>query len=182
MPFFKLDAVTTLQGHELFSLLRIFLSGGLDDYKTWESEHPASIEKYGLHQAQLERKIRLLTLASLGFQNIGRDVSYATLASTLKVDQSEVERWVIDVIRAGLVSGKLSQSSRVFHITRSTSRAFEQDQWVALEQRLVAWQNGLTAVLAVVNSAREKGNERSTGENHKATSTELPAQTQSVTA
>ena len=129
-----------------------------------------------LDRAQLERKIRLLTLASLGFQNIGKDVPYATLASTLHVDQSEVERWVIDgafslfafasfpptsspVIRAGLVSGKLSQSSRVFHITRSTSRVFEQDQWAALEQRLLAWQTGLAAVLAVVASAREKGTE-----------------------
>jgi translation initiation factor 3 subunit M len=136
-----------------------------------------SYSRLGLDQTQLERKIRLLTLASLGFQNIGKGVPYATLASTLQVDQSEVERWVIDgvfspftltsisptlllVIRAGLVSGKLSQSSRVFRITRSTSRVFEQDQWVALEQRLVAWQTGLAAVLAVVTSAREKGSER----------------------
>lgn len=113
---FKIDAITNLQGHELFSLLRVFLSGGLEDYKKWESEHPESIEKHGncphhrcswgltltiqppsgLDRAQLERKIRLLTLASLGFQNIGKDVSYATLASALQVDQSEVERWVID--------------------------------------------------------------------------------------
>ena len=149
----------------------------------------------------MERKIRLLTLASLGFQNIGKDVPYATLASALQVDQSEVERWVIDgmhptfafaprqptsclVIRAGLVSGKLSQSSRVFHITRSTSRVFERDQWAALEQRLVAWQTGLAAVLAVVTSAREKGNERSSiGDNNfKTASTESAAQTQSVAA
>ena len=148
----------------------------------------------------MERKIRLLTLASLGFQNIGRDVPYATLASALRVDQSEVEKWVIDgmlshfvyksipptprlVIRAGLVSGKLSQSSRVFHITRSTSRVFERDQWAALEQRLVAWQTGLAAVLAVVASAREKGNERSIGDsNHKTVSTEPAAQPQPVAA
>ena len=142
----------------------------------------------------------MLTLASLGFQNIGKDVPYATLASALQIDQSEVERWVIEgmilplvhtsisltsclVIRAGLVSGKLSQSSRVFHITRSTSRVFERDQWAALEQRLVAWQTGLAAVLAVVTSAREKGNERSIGDNsYKTASTEPAAQPQSVTA
>lgn len=152
-----------------------------------------------LDQAQLERKIRLLTLASLGFQNIGKDVPYATIASDLQVDPSEVERWVIDgevspfaftsvpltppsVIRAGLVSGKLSQSSGAFHVTRSTSRAFERDQWVTLEQRLVAWQTGLASVLAVVESAREKGNERSIGENYKTASTELTAQKQSVAA
>ena len=88
----------------------------------------------------------------------------------------------LSVIRAGLVSGKLSQSSRVFHITRSTSRAFDQDQWVALEKRLAAWQTGLAAVLAVVTSAREKGSERSIGDNYKTASTELAAQTQPVAA
>ena len=217
---FKIDAIIKLQGHELFSLLRVFLSGELEDYKKWESEHSGSIEKYGdyphcrgprgltlksrpssgLDKAQLERKIRLLTLVSLGFQNIGKGVSYATLASALQVDQSEVERWVIDgifppfasasiqftphsVIRAGLVSGKLSQSSRVFHITRSTSRVFERDQWVALEQRLVAWQTGLAAVLAVVASAREKGVGGSIGDNnYKTTSTEPATQSQPVAA
>lgn len=44
---FKIDAIINLQGHELFSLLKVFLSGGLDDYKKWESKHSASIEKYG---------------------------------------------------------------------------------------------------------------------------------------
>lgn len=44
---FKIDAVIKLQGHELFSLLRVFLSGGLEDYKKWESEHSESIGKYG---------------------------------------------------------------------------------------------------------------------------------------
>lgn len=44
---FKIDAIIKLQDHELFSLLSIFLSGGLDDYKKWESKHSASIEKYG---------------------------------------------------------------------------------------------------------------------------------------
>ena len=44
---FKIDAIIKLQGHELFSLLRVFLSGGLEDYKKWESEHSGSVEKYG---------------------------------------------------------------------------------------------------------------------------------------
>ena len=50
----------------------------------------------GLDKAQLTRKIRLLSLASLGFQNIGNDLAYSKVASTLQVDVSEVEKWVID--------------------------------------------------------------------------------------
>ncbi len=49
-----------------------------------------------LDNAQLERKIRLLTLATLGFQNLGRDIPYKVVASIIQVQESEVERWVID--------------------------------------------------------------------------------------
>jgi hypothetical protein len=50
----------------------------------------------GLDAAQLERKIRLLSLADLGFQNIGQDLPYTQVATLLQVSPSEVERWVID--------------------------------------------------------------------------------------
>jgi len=36
-----------LQGHELFALLSVFLSGGLEDYQKWEAAYPESIGKYG---------------------------------------------------------------------------------------------------------------------------------------
>ena len=49
-----------------------------------------------LDKSQLERKIRLLTLATLAFQNVGRDVPYSVLSKALQVEQSDVERWVID--------------------------------------------------------------------------------------
>ena len=52
--------------------------------------------KKGLDAAQLERKIRLLALADLGFQNIGQDLPYAQVATSLQVPTTQVERWVID--------------------------------------------------------------------------------------
>jgi len=152
---FKIDAIVNLGDHELFSLLRVFLSGGLDAYNAWYFKHAAAIEKYNLDKAQLERKIRLLSLTSLGFENIGRDLPYSTIATTLQVDPSEVEKWVIDVIRAGLLSGKLSQTTQLLHVTRSTSRVFEREQWEVLEQRLAAWRTGLGAVLDIVASAQQ---------------------------
>lgn len=44
----------------------------------------------------LERKIRLLTLASLAAQNVGRDLPYAEIATALQIDETKVEVWVID--------------------------------------------------------------------------------------
>ncbi|KAJ6515439.1 PCI domain-containing protein [Mycena sanguinolenta] len=155
-PLFKLDAVVAAKNHELFSLLQIFLNDGLPQFKAWEEAHAGSLQKYQLESTHLMRKIRLLTLASLGFKNIGQDLPYAKVAEALQVEPSEVEKWVIDVIRAGLLSGKLSQTSQSLHITRSTARTFEREQWEALEKRLVAWKAGLAGVLEVVAAARKQ--------------------------
>ncbi|KAJ8086989.1 hypothetical protein PM082_005814 [Marasmius tenuissimus] len=154
---FKIDAVVASKDHELFSLLQVFLSGGLADFKSWESSHSGVLAKYNLEQSQLEHKIKLLTLASLGFKNVGQNLSYAAIAEALQVDISEVEKWVIDVIRAGLLWGKLSQTKQTLHITRSTARTFEREQWEALEKRLLAWKSGLSGVLEVVANARRQG-------------------------
>jgi len=63
---------------------------------------------------------------------------------------------VVVVIRAGLVWGKLSQTTQSLQVTRSTSRTFEREQWQALEKRLVAWKAGLENVLDVVASAKKQ--------------------------
>ena len=129
-----------------------------------------------LEKTGLERKIRLLTLASLGFQNVGRDLPYSTIAINLQIESSDVETWAIDgkspqllvqslyslgmfhtiVIRAGLLSGKLSQTTQTLHVTRSAARTFKREQWEALEKRLVAWKTGLTNVLEVVATAKKR--------------------------
>ncbi|KAI0080812.1 PCI-domain-containing protein [Panus rudis PR-1116 ss-1] len=155
-PLFRLDAVVAANKHELFALLQIFLNDGLEEYKAWEAAHGAALEKYNLDQAQLERKIRLLSLATLGFQNIGRDLPYSAVASALQVEESQVERWVIDGIRAGLISGKISQTAHTLHIVRATPRTFEREQWEALEKRLVAWKSGLAGILEVITAAKKK--------------------------
>ncbi|TBU32985.1 PCI-domain-containing protein [Dichomitus squalens] len=155
-PLFRLDAVVAAKDHELFALLQIFLNDGLAQYQQWASSHPDALSKYELDSSQLERKIRLLTLASLGFQNVGRDIPYSVIALALQVEPSQVESWVIDVIRAGLVSGKLSQTAQTLHVNRAAARAFEREQWELLEKRLQAWKTGLASVLETVSASRKK--------------------------
>ena len=127
-----------------------------------------------LDKSQLERKIRLLSLASLGFKHVGHDLSYTKVADALQVDVEEVEKWAIDgesrlsgsvfilthlipVIRAGLLWAKLSQTTQSLHVTRATARTLEREQWEALEKRLVGWKSGLAGVLEVVANARTQG-------------------------
>jgi translation initiation factor 3 subunit M len=153
-PLFKLDAVLAAQAHPLFALLRIFLSGGLDDLHAWQNAHADTAMEFGLDSAQLERKIRLLALADLGFQNIGQDLPYAQVAASLQVPATQVERWVIDAIRAGLLTAKLAQPAQTLRVTRAAARAFRPQEWALLVKRLAGWRAGLAGVLDVVAAAR----------------------------
>jgi hypothetical protein len=133
----KLDALGTAEDHELYSLLRIFLDGGLIEFTSWAQTHAHSLEEYSevhllspmtmlsptlsspeLDRTQLNRKIRLLTLASLAYKHVGQDLPYAKIATALQVDVSEVEGWVIDS-----ASSFLSLSQHSFLIISSQSFA-----------------------------------------------------------
>lgn len=50
----------------------------------------------GLDAAELDRKIRFLTLSSLAAKHIGEDLPYKEISSALQIDISAVEVWVID--------------------------------------------------------------------------------------
>lgn len=63
----------------------------------------------------------------------------------------------VTVIRAGLVSGRLSQKTQTLHVTRATARSFERPQWELLEQRLHAWKASIASVLEVVAAAQRRG-------------------------
>ncbi|KAI0787178.1 hypothetical protein BC629DRAFT_1515435 [Irpex lacteus] len=143
---FRLDAVVAAKDSELYSLLQIFLNDGLAEYRAWAGSHAAALTQYNLDQAQLERKIRVLSLTTLAFQNIGRDLSYSAIAEVLQVEPTEVERWVIDAL----------SNEKTFHVIRASARAFERAQWEALESRLVAWKTGLASVRDVISATRKK--------------------------
>ncbi|KAH7105307.1 hypothetical protein BKA62DRAFT_689294 [Auriculariales sp. MPI-PUGE-AT-0066] len=150
----KIPALQSAKGHPLFALLKIFMFNGIQEYLAWAAANAAVLEQHSLPNSVLEHKIRLLTLATLASQNVGRDLPYSQIASGIQIDEAKVESWVIDVIRAGLVSGKLSQPTKTLRVTRSTTRSFERSEWEALERRLATWKAGLAGVLEVVAAAR----------------------------
>ncbi len=60
----------------------------------------------------------------------------------------------LPVIRAGLVSGKLSQTTSTFRVYRSTHRTFGKEQWSLLENRLVEWQSSIARILDTITKSR----------------------------
>ncbi|KAI9832377.1 MAG: hypothetical protein M1819_004365 [Sarea resinae] len=152
-----LDSVQALRKSdaEAFELLEIFNAELLDDYNDFKDEHDGWIDEQGLDNAVLHRKMRLLTLASLAASTPSRSLPYAQIAKALQIPADEVEVWVIDVIRAGLVEGKLSQLNQTFLIHRSTYRVFGENQWREVASRLDTWRESLVGVLEVVRRERE---------------------------
>ncbi|PWY67690.1 hypothetical protein BO83DRAFT_365537 [Aspergillus eucalypticola CBS 122712] len=160
-PLTASDAVQALRSSDstLFELLEIFTADTLDAYEAFISATPlASISGGVLAEAgeALQNKMRLLTLASLAASTPSRSLPYATIATALRVEPTDVEKWVIDTIRAGLVEGKLSQLRSEFLVHRATYRVFGEKQWAEVQGRLMVWRRSLENVLGVVRSERER--------------------------
>jgi translation initiation factor 3 subunit M len=101
--------------------------------------------------------MRLLTLASIAASTgQTRALPYAHIAKALQIPAEDVEMWVIDVIRAGLVEGKLSQLNQTFLIHRSTYRVFGENQWREVASRLDMWRNSLMGVLQVISAEKTR--------------------------
>lgn len=154
----SLDSIQSLRKSDpiFFELLELFSAEQLDEYNDFREEHEGWIEEQGLDPSILHRKMRLLTLASLAASTQSRSLPYQHISRTLQVPFGDVEMWVIDVIRAGLVEGKLSQLNQTFLIHRSTYRVFGEKQWTEVAGRLDTWRSSLEGVLGVVRQEREK--------------------------
>ena len=153
-----LDSIQSLRKSDptLFELLEIFNAEQLDEYNDFQEEHDGWIEEQGMDPAILDRKMRLLTLASIAASTQSRSLPYDHISRVLQIPLGDVEMWVIDVIRAGLVEGKLSQLNQTFLIQRCTYRVFGEKQWAEVAGRLDTWRSSLEGVLAVIRHEREK--------------------------
>lgn len=144
------SSIQKLKGTEEYELLDIFLNGTLATYQAFAQTHAGLIK----NSEKNIHKMRLLSLASLGSENLSRELTYADIAKNLQIPQEEVEMWVIDVIRAGLVEAKLDQLNKTVIVHRSIYRVFGQEQWKKLSTSLSAWKENLNEILAVVGNAK----------------------------
>jgi translation initiation factor 3 subunit M len=62
--------------------------------------------------------------------------------------------WAIDVVRAKLVEGRLSQQQQVFLVHRTTYRVFTQKQWRELGTRVDQYKAIVDRLLVVVRKSQ----------------------------
>ncbi|KAK9436340.1 Eukaryotic translation initiation factor 3 subunit M [Metarhizium brunneum] len=153
--FQDLRAIPSIQAisdsHPIYSqLLDIFAEQDLEDYNDFTEEHEGWVEQQKLDHEKLHRKMRLLTFASLAAATPSREIEYAKIAKALQIPQEHIEMWAIDVIRAGLVEGKLSQQRNKFLVHKVTYRVFGEKQYQELSTRVDHWRATLQNVLGVL--------------------------------
>ncbi|KAH6853825.1 hypothetical protein B0I37DRAFT_420927 [Chaetomium sp. MPI-CAGE-AT-0009] len=141
--------------HPVYSqLLDIFTEQDLEDYSDFKDEHEGWIENEKLDNEKLQRKMRLLTFASLAASTPNREIPYANIAKALQIPLEEVEMWTIDVVRAKLVEGRLSQQQKVFLVHRTTYRVFGEKQWRELATRVDQYKSIVDQLLVVLRKGQ----------------------------
>lgn len=154
-----LDSIQALRkSDETWSeLLEIYSDQTYDDLQEFKEVNGSFMADNGLDEDILDRKMRLLSLASLAAQSAEtRTLPYARISKSLNIPSGDVEMWVIDCIRSGLVEGKLSQRKQEFLIHRCTHRTFGDKQWREVASRLETWKSSLVNVLAVIRQQKEE--------------------------
>jgi PCI domain. len=141
----SLPPIATLQDKDIYTLLEIFQQGKLEDFQSFLKTHPQTLSKNNLSEQDAIRHMRLLSLCSLATEH--EEIPYNAIATTLQVDQSEVENWVIDAVSSGLLSAKMDQLQHVVMVERCVVRRFGMEQWKVLQQRLDVWKKNVKSVL-----------------------------------
>ncbi|WBW71346.1 translation initiation factor eIF3m [Schizosaccharomyces osmophilus] len=153
--FFYDDIVTLPAIQQLeqatLQLLGILSGGMVEDFLSWVDTNRSFCQQEKFDQEAIARKMKLLTIASLATQAPNNVLSYKDIAKVLQTDESEVELWIIDVIRAGLVEGRMSQLNQTFIIHRSSYRVFGKHEWISLHEKLAKWSSSLQYMLQVMD-------------------------------
>ncbi|KAA8913069.1 hypothetical protein TRICI_003271 [Trichomonascus ciferrii] len=135
---------------DLYRLLEIVSSGDFQSFSTYSAKLGDDVD-----MAAIEAKVKVLALANLAFQS-SASITYASIAAAIQVPEEEVELWVIDAIRAGLVEGRLCQMEQRFDIHRATPIGkFGEEEWKEVSARLDKWKSSLREVYDVIRNARE---------------------------
>lgn len=147
-------AVRQLKGEPLYELLEIFASGSVGKFRAFFAEHAALAQSRGLELKRGLENTRLLSVCALAASE--RELSYATIAGALEVDEVEVEEWVIKAVTADLIEAQIDQLRRIIVIDRATPRFFGAQHWEDLNVKLRAWRTNVRQLLGVIQDAKRQ--------------------------
>lgn len=140
----------------LFDILCLFADKQLNDLIAFHEKNPTGFETVGLSYEDCTKKMRLLTLASLGASQ--SELPYSTIAKELHIEgDDEVEQWVVLAISSGILRAKMDQLRLVVQVQGCTLRVFEKEQWNQLNKTISEWQETVKSLVDTVKTHKAQG-------------------------
>ncbi|XP_021297513.1 eukaryotic translation initiation factor 3 subunit M-like [Herrania umbratica] len=148
----------------VYQLLKIFLTQQLDAYLEFQAANSTLLKSYGLVHEDCITKMRLMSLVDLGCNESGQ-IPYALVKDTLRINDDEVELWVVKAITAKLIDCKMDQMNQVVVVSRCTERIFGQHQWQSLRSKLDTWRGNVASLISTIkaNKVVEEGSQAMQG-------------------
>ncbi|GFY84860.1 proteasome component (PCI) domain protein [Actinidia rufa] len=135
----------------VYQLLKIFLTQRLDAYLDFDAANSTLLKSYGLVHEDCIAKMRLMSLVDLASAESGQ-ISYALIKDTLRINDDEVEMWVVKAITAKLIDCKMDQMNEIVIVSRCTERVFGQRQWQSLRSKLATWRGNIANVISTIQA------------------------------
>ncbi|KAJ9147508.1 hypothetical protein P3X46_029662 [Hevea brasiliensis] len=148
----------------VYQLLNIFLTQRLDAYLEFQAANSTLLKSYGLVHEDCISKMRLMSLVDLASDGSGR-IPYTLIQDTLRINDDEVELWVVKAITAKLINCKMDQMNQVVLVSSCTERVFGQHQWLTLIAKLATWRGDIANVINTIqaNKMTEDGSQAMQG-------------------
>uniref|UniRef100_A0A7E4UXB4 Eukaryotic translation initiation factor 3 subunit M n=1 Tax=Panagrellus redivivus TaxID=6233 RepID=A0A7E4UXB4_PANRE len=121
----------------LYKLLNTFISGTLADWVEFNKANPKYVKEVLKveNDAPLLKKVKILTLISLAEKQ--KNIPYSLIQSSLDIpSEIELEKFIIDVLQSGAISGKLNGVKKEFNVTGFEPRVFGRAEWLNLREKL----------------------------------------------
>lgn len=148
----ELQPIRALQGTTLYNLLQIIVTGNYADYMKFYEINKAFFESHDLDHTSCQHKMRLLTMMSLS--NKTNELTFDVLQKQLELNPDEIEAFIVDAVKMGLIQAKINQVSQLVIIIGGAARyrTFGMDQWLLMHSKLLSWRNNITGVHSSLKS------------------------------
>ncbi|KAG2710944.1 hypothetical protein I3843_04G049600 [Carya illinoinensis] len=137
----------------IYQLLKIFLTRRLDAYLDFHAANSTLLKSCGLVHEDCITKMRLMSLVDLASDESGQ-IPYSVIRDTLRINDDEVELWVVKAITVKLIDCKMDQMNQVVLVSRYTERVFGQHQWETIQTKLGTWRANIANVISTIQANR----------------------------
>jgi len=145
----QLKPVKFLEGELIHRLLSIFVGEKLDAYLAFFEKNKDFVTGLGLKHEDNMRKMKTLTFMQMAENR--SEITFAEIRDAMKMNEDEVEEFLIEVIKTRLVRAKISQGDGVVYVSSTMHRTFGTGDWQQLHTLLLGWKKNHQSVKEHLN-------------------------------